>query len=95
MLVGPFITVKSTLLLTVQIIIEVGHINKALYLLNYIDDEDYRLAQLNRGESHHAVVRAICHEFINIFEYYLHTSKTNDKRISELVKRATREGNYA
>ncbi|HAJ6425286.1 TPA: hypothetical protein HNC29_24105, partial [Escherichia coli] len=34
------------------------HINKTLYLLNYIDDEDYRrriLTQLNRGESRHAV----------------------------------------
>ncbi len=31
---------------------------------NYIDDEDYRrriLTQLNRGESRHAVARAICH----------------------------------
>ncbi|MBY8679314.1 Tn3 family transposase, partial [Escherichia coli] len=39
-------------------------INKTLYLLNYIDDEDYRrriLTQLNRGESRHAVARAICH----------------------------------
>ncbi|CDL57187.1 Mobile element protein [Klebsiella pneumoniae] len=30
-----------------------GRINKTLYLLNYIDDEDYRrriLTQLNRGE---------------------------------------------
>ena len=37
-----------------QAIIEVGRINKTLYLLNYIDDEDYRrriLTQLNRGES--------------------------------------------
>ncbi|MFP4817394.1 Tn3 family transposase [Providencia hangzhouensis] len=35
-----------------------------MYLLNYIDDEDYRrriLTQLNRGESRHAVARAICH----------------------------------
>ncbi|XIV42806.1 Tn3 family transposase (plasmid) [Escherichia coli] len=45
-----------------QAIIEVGRINKTLYLLNYIDDEDYRrriLTQLNRGESRHAVAR--CH----------------------------------
>jgi TnpA family transposase len=31
---------------------EVGGVNKTLYLLNYIDDEDYRrriLTQLNRG----------------------------------------------
>ncbi|MGA6781295.1 Tn3 family transposase, partial [Klebsiella pneumoniae] len=43
-----------------QAIIEVGRINKTLYLLNYIDDEDYRrriLTQLNRGESRHAVAR--------------------------------------
>lgn len=45
-------------------IIEAGKINQTLYLLNYIDDEDYRrriLTQLNRGESRHAVARAICH----------------------------------
>ena len=37
----------------VQAIIELGRINKTLYLLNYIDDENYRrriLTQLNRGE---------------------------------------------
>jgi TnpA family transposase len=47
-----------------QAIIEAGRINKTLYLLNYIDDEDYRrriLAQLNRGEGRHAVARVICH----------------------------------
>ena len=47
-----------------QAIIEVGRINKTIYLLNYIDDEDYRrriLTQLNRGESRHAVARAIYH----------------------------------
>lgn len=45
-------------------IIEAGRINKTIYLLNYIDDEDYRrriLTQLNRGEGRHAVARAICH----------------------------------
>ena len=45
-------------------IIEAGRINKTLYLLNYIDDEDYRrriLTQLNRGEGRHAVARVICH----------------------------------
>ena len=45
-------------------IIEAGRINKTLYLLKYIDDEDYRrriLTQLNRGESRHAVARAICY----------------------------------
>ncbi len=47
-----------------QAIIEVGRINKTLYLLNYIDNEDYRrkiLTQLNRGEARHAVARMICH----------------------------------
>lgn len=44
-----------------QAIIEVERINKTLYLLNYIDDEDYRRHILNRGESRHAVARAICH----------------------------------
>lgn len=45
-------------------IIEAGRINKTLYLLNYIDDLDYRrriLTQLNRGEGRHSVARAICH----------------------------------
>ncbi|HHT9769639.1 Tn3 family transposase [Methylophaga thalassica] len=45
-------------------IIEAGRINKTLYLLNYIDDEDYRrriLTQLNRGEGRHSVARIICH----------------------------------
>jgi TnpA family transposase len=45
-------------------IMDVGRINKTLYLLNYIDNEDYRrriLTQLNRGEGRHAVARAICY----------------------------------
>ncbi|MBF5060173.1 Transposase for transposon Tn3 [Candidatus Neptunochlamydia vexilliferae] len=47
-----------------QAIIDLGRINKTLYLLNYIDDEDYRrriLNQLNRGEGRHSMARAICH----------------------------------
>ncbi len=47
-----------------QAIIEIGRINKTLYLLNYIDNEEYRrriLTQLNRGEGRHAVARIICH----------------------------------
>ncbi len=47
-----------------QAIIEAGRINKTLYLLNYVDDEDYRrriLTQLNRGEGRHAVARSICY----------------------------------
>jgi TnpA family transposase len=47
-----------------QAIIEVGRINKTIYLLNYINDEEYRrriLTQLNRGEGRHSVARAICH----------------------------------
>ena len=45
-------------------IIELGRINKTIYLLNYIDNEDYRrriLNQLNRGEARHTVARAICY----------------------------------
>jgi TnpA family transposase len=45
-------------------IAEVGRIAKTLYLLCYIDDENYRrkiLTQLNRGEGRHAVVRVIFH----------------------------------
>lgn len=41
---------------------ELGRISKTLYLLSYIDDEAYRrriLTQLNRGESRHALARAI------------------------------------
>jgi Tn3 transposase DDE domain len=41
---------------------ELGRVAKTLYLLNYLDDEAYRrriLTQLNRGESRHAVARAI------------------------------------
>ncbi len=47
-----------------QAIIEVGRINKTIYLLNYVDDEEYRrriLTQLNRGEGRHRVARVICH----------------------------------
>jgi TnpA family transposase len=47
-----------------QAIIDLGRINKTIYLLNYIDDEDYRrriLTQLNRGEGRHRVARTICH----------------------------------
>jgi TnpA family transposase len=43
---------------------EVGRIAKTLYLLAYIDDENYRrkiLTQLNRGEGRHAVARVIFH----------------------------------
>jgi len=43
---------------------ELGRIPKTIYLLNYIDDENYRrkiLTQLNRGESRHSVARAVCH----------------------------------
>lgn len=45
-------------------IIDVGRINKTIYLLNFIDNKDYRrriLTQLNRGEGRHAVARVICH----------------------------------
>jgi TnpA family transposase len=47
-----------------QAIIDLGRINKTIYLLNYIDDEDYRrriLTQLNRDEGRHKVARTICH----------------------------------
>jgi TnpA family transposase len=47
-----------------QAIIDAGRINKTIYLLNYIDDDEYRrriLTQLNRGEGRHAVARAICY----------------------------------
>ena len=43
-------------------IIEAGRINKTIYLLNYVDDEDYRrriLTQLNRAEGRHSVARRI------------------------------------
>jgi len=43
---------------------ELGRVAKTLYLLNYVDDEDYRrriLTQLNRGEGRHRLARAIFH----------------------------------
>ena len=45
-------------------IMELGRINKTLYLLNYIDDAAYRrriLVQINRGEHRHRMIRAICY----------------------------------
>ncbi len=45
-------------------IMELGRINKTIYLLNYIDDAAYRrriLTQINRGEGRHRVIRAICY----------------------------------
>jgi TnpA family transposase len=47
-----------------QAIIEVGRINKTIYLLTYVDYEDYRrriLTQLNRTESRYGVAARICH----------------------------------
>lgn len=41
-----------------------GRIIKTLYLLNYIDNEEYRrhiLTQLNKGESRHSLARTIYH----------------------------------
>ena len=41
-----------------------GRIPRTLYMLSYIDDENYRrriLTQLNRGESRHGVARAVFH----------------------------------
>lgn len=43
-------------------IAELGRVAKTLYLLHYVDDEDYRrriLTQLNRGESRHSLARAV------------------------------------
>ena len=43
---------------------ELGRIAKTLYLLAYIDDENYRrriLVQLNRGEGRHSLARATFH----------------------------------
>ncbi len=43
---------------------EVGRIAKSLFLLGYLDDENYRrriLTQLNRGETRHTLARAIFH----------------------------------
>lgn len=43
---------------------ELGHIPKTLYLLSYVDDENYRrriLTQLNRGEERHKLSRATFH----------------------------------
>ena len=43
---------------------EVGKVAKALFLLNYMDDPQYRrriLTQLNRGEGRHSLARAVFH----------------------------------
>ncbi|HLX54503.1 MAG TPA: Tn3 family transposase, partial [Aquella sp.] len=43
-------------------LINLGRIIKTMYLLNYIDDEDYRrhiLTQLNKGESRHFLARTV------------------------------------
>ena len=45
-------------------IAEVGRVAKTMYLLNYIDDANYRrriLIQLNRGEQRHQLARAVFH----------------------------------
>ena len=45
-------------------LMNLGRIIKTLYLLNYIDDEDYRrhiLSQLNKGESRHSLARTVYH----------------------------------
>ena len=50
----------STLTRAIQ---ELGRIQKTLYLLNYVDDPDYRrriLTQLNRGEERWGLARTIC-----------------------------------
>ena len=42
---------------------ELGRIQRTLYLLNYVDDPDYRrriLTQLNRGEERWGIARTIC-----------------------------------
>jgi TnpA family transposase len=43
---------------------ELGRVSKTLYLLNYVDDENYRrriLTQLNRGEGRHSMARVVFH----------------------------------
>ncbi len=48
----------------VRAIAEVGRIAKTLFLLAYVDDENYRrriLVQLNRGEGRHRLGRAVFH----------------------------------
>jgi TnpA family transposase len=45
-------------------IAEIGRVAKTMYLLNYIDDADYRrriLIQLNHGEQRHQLARAVFH----------------------------------
>ncbi|AUH73085.1 hypothetical protein CAB17_14285 [Legionella sainthelensi] len=45
-------------------LMNLGHIIKTLYLLNYIDSEEYRrhiLIQLNKGESRHSLARTVYH----------------------------------
>ncbi len=52
---------KSERLRLTQAIIEVGRINKTLYLLNYIDDEDYRRRILTQQSGRKSPCRCQSH----------------------------------
>lgn len=70
-----------------QAIMEVGRVNNTLYLLNYIDDEDYHRripTQLNRGEGRHAVARAVC------MGNYPHPTRGNQKTLPRGARRSVR-----
>jgi TnpA family transposase len=61
---------------------------QTLYLLNYIDDEDYRrriLTQLNRGEGRHAVARAICYGQRGEFLYENATVNQQEDQLGALL----------
>lgn len=62
MFVVAYVKCQHTL---AKALINLGRIIKTLYLLNYIDNEEYRrhiLTQLNKGESRHSLARTVYHE---------------------------------
>lgn len=66
-------------------LINIGRIRKTIYLLRYIDDEEYRrhiLVQLNKGESRHSVFRTIYHGKKG--EIYKHYKENQEDQLNSL-----------
>jgi len=66
-------------------IINIGRIRKTIYILRFIDDNEYRrhiLGQLNKGESRHSVFRAIYHGKKG--EVYKHYKEDQEDQLNSL-----------
>jgi len=66
-------------------LISIGRIRKTIYMLRYINDEEYRrhiLIQLNKGESRHSVFRAIYHGKRG--EIYKHYKEGQEDQLNSL-----------